>query len=107
MDAFRGAGRVRRRGAVGSFIVEEAIANVDILVGGGILRASVALVIGAFGGLLLRESERHFREADTAEDVALSLKALVPGRADDGATLRRAALAPLLDRDRGRSLRRH
>lgn len=66
-------------GAVGYFIVNEAIINnFDLSVGGGILRASVAVVIGAFGGLLLRESGRHFREADTAEDVALSLKALAP-----------------------------
>ncbi len=66
-------------GAVGYFIVSEAIANnFDLSVGGGILRASVAVVIGAFGALLLRESARHFREADTAEDVALSLKALAP-----------------------------
>lgn len=66
-------------GAVGYFIVSEAIANnFDLTVGGGILRASVAIVIGAFGALLLRESSRHFREADTAEDVALSLKALAP-----------------------------
>lgn len=66
-------------GAVGYFIVSEAIANnFDISVGGGILRASVAIVIDAFGALLLRESGRHFLEADTAEDVALSLKALAP-----------------------------
>jgi len=66
-------------GTVGYFIVSEAIANnFDISVGGGILRASVAVVIGAFGALLLRESGRYFREADTAEDVALSLKALAP-----------------------------
>lgn len=66
-------------GSVGYFIVSEAIAsNFDLTMGGGILRASVAIVIGAFGGLLLRESGRHFREADTAEDVALSLKALAP-----------------------------
>lgn len=66
-------------GTVGYFVVSEAIANnFDISVGGGILRASVAVVIGAFGALLLREAGRHFREADTAEDVALSLKALAP-----------------------------
>lgn len=66
-------------GAVGYFIVSEAVINnFDLSVGGGILRASVAIVIGAFGALLLRESGRHFREADTAEDVALSLKALAP-----------------------------
>ena len=66
-------------GAVGFYIVNEAIVEkFNISVGGGILRASIAVVIGAFGALLLRESSRHFREADTAEDVALSLKALAP-----------------------------
>lgn len=65
--------------AVGWYIVNEAIRDkFDLTVGDGILRASVALVIGAFGALLLRESGRHFREADTAEDVALSLRALAP-----------------------------
>lgn len=79
-------------GAVGIFIVGEAIANnFDISLGGGILRASVAVVIGAFGGLLLRESTRHFREADTAEDVALSLKALAPFYANADDEIRRAA----------------
>lgn len=79
-------------GAVGYFIVEEAIANnFEISVGGGILRASVAVVIGAFGGLLLRESGRHFREADTAEDVALSLKALAPFYANSEDEIRLAA----------------
>lgn len=66
-------------GAFGWFIVSEAIRNnFDLTFGDGVLRASVALVIGAFGALLLREAGRHFREADTAEDVALSLQALAP-----------------------------
>jgi hypothetical protein len=79
-------------GAVGWFIVSEAINNnFDLTVGDGILRASVAAVIGAFGGLLLRESGRHFREADTAEDVALSLKALAPFYASSGDDVRLAA----------------
>lgn len=79
-------------GTVGFFIVSEAIAkNFDISVGGGILRASVAFVIGAFGALLLRESGRHFREADTAEDVALSLKALAPFYANSDEKVRHSA----------------
>lgn len=66
-------------GAVGFFVVSEAITNnFDLTLGDGVLRASVAMVIGAFGALLLRESGRHFREADAAEDVALSMKALAP-----------------------------
>ena len=66
-------------GVVGFFVVSEAITNnFDLTLGDGVLRASVAMVIGAFGALLLRESGRHFREADAAEDVALSMKALAP-----------------------------
>jgi hypothetical protein len=79
-------------GAIGWFIVTEAIRNnFDLTVGDGILRASVAFVVGAFGALLLRESGRHFREADTAEDVALSLKALAPFYAGSENTIRDAA----------------
>lgn len=77
---------------VGVFIVSEAIRNnFDLTVGDGILRASVAAVIGALGALLLRESGRHFREADTAEDVALSLKALAPFYASSEEDVRIAA----------------
>ena len=79
-------------GAVGWFIVSEAVKNnFDLTVGDGLLRASVAAVIGAFGALLLRESGRHFREADTAEDVALSLKALAPFYASSGDEVRLSA----------------
>lgn len=79
-------------GAIGWFIVSEAIRNnFDLTVGDGILRASVVLVVGAFGALLLRESGRHFREADTAEDVALSLRALAPFYASSEDDVRIAA----------------
>lgn len=85
-------------GAVGSFIVVEAIGkNFEISVGGGILRASIAVVIGAFGALLLREAGRHFREADTAEDVALSLKALAPFYANSADGIKLAARVELGD----------
>lgn len=78
-------------GAVGFFVVSEAITNnFDLTLGDGVLRASVAMVIGAFGALLLRESGRHFREADAAEDVALSMKALAPfyANSDDDVRLK-------------------
>ncbi|TNC17642.1 hypothetical protein FHE66_09370 [Georgenia sp. 311] len=79
-------------GAIGWFIVTEAIRNnFDLTVGDGILRSAVAIVVGAFGALLLRESGRHFREADTAEDVALSLKALAPFYANSEDEIRLAA----------------
>jgi hypothetical protein len=76
-------------GIVGAYIVWQAIKkDFDLTVGDGILRASVVTVITAFGALLLRESGRHFREADTAEDVALSLKALAPFYAGSGESVR-------------------
>ena len=51
-------------GTIGWYIVNEAIKkDFDLTVGDGLLRSSVAVVIAAFGGLLLRESGRHFREA--------------------------------------------
>ncbi|MHA6695601.1 AAA family ATPase [Homoserinimonas sp. A520] len=85
-------------GAVGFYIVNEAIIkNFDISVGGGILRASIAVVIGAFGALLLREAGRHFREADTAEDVALALRALAPFYANSGDGVRLTARVQLGD----------
>ena len=85
-------------GGIGFYIVSEAIIqNFDISLGGGILRASIAVVIGAFGALLLREASRHFREADTAEDVALSLKALAPFYANSADPVRLAARVELGD----------
>lgn len=76
-------------GAIGWFIVSEAIRNnFDLTLGDSLLRAAVAAVIGAFGALLLRESGRHFREADTAEDVKLSLQALAPFYAGSDASVR-------------------
>ena len=85
-------------GGIGFYIVSEAIIqNFDISLGGGNLRASIAVVIGAFGALLLREAGRHFREADTAEDVALSLKALAPFYANSADPIRLAARVELGD----------
>lgn len=85
-------------GDVGFYIVNEAIIkNFDISVGGGVLRASIAVVIGAFGALLLREAGRHFREADTAEDVALSLRALAPFYANPDEGIRLTARVQLGD----------
>jgi len=79
-------------GAIGWFIVSEAIErDFDLTLGDGLLRSSVAVVIAAFGGLLLRESGRHFKEADTAEDVALSLQALAPFYAGSDEAVRVAA----------------
>lgn len=85
-------------GAVGAFIVFEAIQkDFAISVGGGILRSAITFVIGAFGALLLREAGRHFRESDTAEDVALSMKALAPFYANSDSGIRTAARVQLGD----------
>lgn len=73
-------------------IVDEAIRNdFDLTLGDAVLRSAVALVFGAFGALLFREARRHFREADTSEDVALSLKALAPFYANSDDEIRLAA----------------
>lgn len=85
-------------GAVGWYIVSEAVRNdFELTLGDGVLRAAVAFVIGAFGALLLRESGRHFREADTAEEVSLSLKALAPFYANSDDDVRQAARAQVGD----------
>lgn len=82
----RRSAKLLRYGAVVLFIgaavvaivvLGEAIRNAfDLTIGDGILRSSITLVLGAFGALILRESGRHFREADAAEDVSLSLQSL-------------------------------
>jgi hypothetical protein len=79
-------------GAVGVFIVSEAIrSGFDLTIGDGVLRSSVAIVIAAFGALLLREANRHFKEADTSEDVVLSMRALAPFYSGSDDTVRVAA----------------
>lgn len=85
-------------GAVGYYIVSQAIDDkFDLTLGDGVLRAAVAIVIGSFGALLLREASRHFRESDTAEDVALSLTALAPFYASSDEDVRHAARVELGD----------
>lgn len=75
---------------IGLYIVFEVIQNAfELTLGDAVLRAAIPLVIGALGALMLRESGRHFREADAAEDVSLSLTALAPfyENTDDGIRL--------------------
>lgn len=72
-------------------------ANLALTVGDGIVRGATVAVIGGFGLLLLRESARHFREADTAEDVALSLTALAPFYAGEDDQVTTAARAQVGD----------
>lgn len=83
-------------GGILAFMVIHAIEDgFDLTLGDGILRGTITVVLGAFAGLLFRESGRHFREADTAEEVALSMQALAPfyaGAADEVKTAARARL---------------
>lgn len=79
-----------------AFMVVHAIEDkFDLTLGDGILRGTITLVLGAFAGLLFRESGRHFREADTAEEVALSMQALAPFYAGADAGVKAAARAQL------------
>lgn len=96
-----------RSSSFGAFLVAGGIAawalwqifaaNLALTVGDGIVRGATVAVIGGFGLLLLRESARHFREADTAEDVALSLTALAPFYAGEDEQVATAARAQVGD----------
>lgn len=81
--------------AVGAWVVWTAIEKeLSLTVGDGILRGAVVLALAGVGSFLTIESRRHFREADSAEDVKLALAALEPYYAssddEERATVRRA-----------------
>lgn len=64
---------------VGAWIIWFAFDKELVLtVGDGILRGSLVLALAGIGSFLTVESRRHFREADSAEDVKLALAALEP-----------------------------
>jgi hypothetical protein len=65
--------------AVGAWVMWTAIdKDLALTVGDGILRGAVVLALAGIGSFLTLESRRHFREADSAEDVKLALTALEP-----------------------------
>lgn len=65
--------------AVGAWVMWTAISrDLALTVGDGILRGAVVLALAGIGSFITLESQRHFREADSAEDVKLALTALEP-----------------------------
>lgn len=71
---------------VGGWILWIAIdKDLTLTVGDGILRGALVLALAGVGSFLTVEARRHFREADSAEDVKLALAALEPfyASADD------------------------
>jgi Skp family chaperone for outer membrane proteins len=75
---------------VGAWVLWIAIdKDLTLTVGDGILRGALVLALAGVGSFLTIEARRHFREADSAEDVKLALAALEPyyaGAKDDERT---------------------
>lgn len=64
---------------VGGWVLWVAIdKDLTLTVGDGILRGALVLALAGVGSFLTIEARRHFREADSAEDVKLALAALEP-----------------------------
>ncbi|GAA0503646.1 hypothetical protein [Microbacterium aurantiacum] len=64
---------------VGGWILWIAIdRDLTLTVGDGVLRGALVLALAGVGSFLTLEARRHFREADSAEDVKLALAALEP-----------------------------
>lgn len=70
---------------VGAWVLWIAIdKDLTLTVGDGILRGALVLALAGVGSFLTIEARRHFREADSAEDVQLALAALEPFYAGAG-----------------------
>lgn len=77
---------------VGGIIVWYSITDgFELTVGDGILRGAVVLALVGVGTFLTAEARRHFKEADSAEEVALTLTAIEPFYAGAGDTSRSTA----------------
>lgn len=64
---------------VGAWVLWIAIdKDLKLTFGDGILRGALVLALAGVGSFLTVEARRHFREADSAEDVKLALAALEP-----------------------------
>jgi hypothetical protein len=71
--------------AVGAWVMWTAIdKDLTLTIGDGILRGALVLALAGVGSFLTIEARRHFREADSAEDVKLALAALEPFYAGAG-----------------------
>lgn len=65
--------------AAGGYILATAIQDgFELTVGDGILRGALILAVAGVGTFLSAESRRHFKEADSAEEVALAITAIEP-----------------------------
>ena len=65
--------------AVGGYILWHAIdQGFELTVGDGILRGALVLALVGVGTFLSAEARRHFKEADSAEEVTLALTAIEP-----------------------------
>ena len=70
---------------VGAWVLWIAIdKDLTLTVGDGILRGALVLALAGVGSFLTIEARRHFREADSSEDVKLALAALEPFYAGAG-----------------------
>jgi hypothetical protein len=69
--------------AVGAWVLAGAIqAGFELTIGDGIVRGALILAVAGVGTLLSAESRRHFKEADSAEEVQLAFTAIEPFYAD-------------------------
>lgn len=63
---------------LGAFTIESILRDAQLSVGDVILRTTVVVVIAASAAAALREAGRHFREADSSEEIASALDTLAP-----------------------------
>lgn len=83
---------------VGAWVMWVAISkDMTLTIGDGILRGALVLALVGVGSFLTVESRRHFKEADSAEDVKLALTALEPFYASADDTERASARRTLGD----------
>lgn len=76
----------------GGYIVWHAIdRGFTLTVGDGILRGAIVIALVGIGSFLTIEARRHFKEADSAEEVALALTAIEPFYAGADTTARSTA----------------
>lgn len=102
---------------IGTWIVTTAIsAGKTLDAGDGIIRGAIVLSCAAIGTFLASESRRHFREADSSEEVQLAITAMEPfmtNATEEDRQSTRAAMADtvfvknVLSRFSGRDASRH
>lgn len=60
------------------YLSNAIVSKADIQLGEGILKSALVLSCVGLGSLFAAEARRHFKEADSAEDVMLSITAMEP-----------------------------